>query len=213
MIIIFTLTSFGWFIDFFPLKVNTFSHFLKCTWAVKDTRLGLIICQNQFALIEAQSRQPLPLLLERASSEMQVVPFWKSFVRLCQETSVSFLCQRHCLSSSIPCSNCFAGKHSNSSELYCPSHHLFGKTELTAHLKRDWRHPLGLYKSYPYTIASPRMPNLSAHSNKADRSLHPGVSFAYTPPSDRRGREQSVRFPQNEGNIDWHTKVEGRLLI
>lgn len=48
----------------------------------------------------------------------------KPFVQVRQETSVSFCCQRHSSSLSIPCSNSFTGKHSSGTVFRCPAHHL-----------------------------------------------------------------------------------------
>lgn len=102
----------------------------------------IIICQNQFELASGTKLAQAAVIagekfIRNAGHGLQKKPF----VQVRQETSVS--CQRHSLSSSIPCSNSFTGKRSKSTVPCCPTHNpsLHPNLLLTADLERPWGHP------------------------------------------------------------------------
>lgn len=136
--------------------------------------------------------------------------FREAFVQVRQETSVSFSCQRHSLSLSIPCSNSFAGKHSKSTVLHCPTHRLIPTSCRLLILRGPGDTPSSqdsnLYELCVLTLALHQVPT---EGFKADRlsctsahltwqhfvsSLSASLHF-HCPNKDGEKKEESVRFP------------------
>ncbi len=158
---------------FFATSVNTLFVAISKVHLNCKRYLGLAICNNQFEPDWATKQAAAAVVAEENLIRNAGHGLRKPFVQARQETSVSFSCQRHSLSSSIPCSNSFTGKHSNSTVLHCPTHHLI-PTCCWLLIRRgpgDTPNPSGpQFTLAVFTLASPDVPR---EGWRADRLTHP----------------------------------------
>lgn len=131
------LTFFSSLLMFFSTSVNTFFVAILKVYLNCKRYPGLIMCNNQFELGWATKQAAATVIAGEKLIRNAGHGSRKPFVQVRQESYVSFSCQRHSLSSSIPCSNSFTGKHSNSTVLHCPTHRLIP----TCCWQLIWREP------------------------------------------------------------------------